>query len=119
MRPNSEQEHASDELGLCVDVDGTRPWPELTAELNAACDRVESRVDHTVLRLRLLPVPADRRAWPPAQADVQDVNRWERAVRRLERLPAMIVSTAVGVCGARRWTCSSPVTSGSAIRACC
>ncbi|MFJ8311053.1 MULTISPECIES: enoyl-CoA-hydratase DpgB [unclassified Streptomyces] len=99
MPPSSEQEQVSDELGLRVDVDGTHPLPELTVRLNAACDRVEQRADHTVLRLQLLPVPADSRAWPPAPADVQDVNRWERAVRRLERLPAMIVSTAAGVCG--------------------
>ncbi|MCF0085933.1 MULTISPECIES: enoyl-CoA-hydratase DpgB [unclassified Streptomyces] len=98
MRPGSDQEHTSDELGLHVGIDATLPLPELTARLNAACDQVEEPGRHTVLRLLLHPVPAHRRPWP-ARVDVRDVNRWERAVRRLEKLPAMIVSTAEGICG--------------------
>ena len=98
MRPGSEHEHTTDGLGLHVDIDATRPLPELTARLNAACDQVEEPGRHTVLRLRLLPVPAHRQPWP-AEVGVRDVNRWERAVRRLEQLPAMIVTTAEGVCG--------------------
>ncbi|MFI0983622.1 enoyl-CoA-hydratase DpgB [Streptomyces sp. NPDC021093] len=98
MRPSSEHEHTSDELCLRVDMDGTCPLPELTARLNAACDQVEDPGEHTVLRLSLLPTPARRRPWP-THVGVREVNRWERAVRRLERLPAMIVCTAEGVCG--------------------
>lgn len=98
VRSSGEQDRTSEGLELSLDVDGTGPLPRLTAELNAVCDRLEERTDRSVLGIRLLPVPTDRRSWPSG-VGVQEVNRWERAVRRLEQLPAMIVTTASGVCG--------------------
>ncbi|MFG2049593.1 enoyl-CoA-hydratase DpgB [Micromonospora sp. NPDC048935] len=87
-----------DGLGLALEINGTRPLRELTAGLNAACDRVEGSAQRSVLLLRLLPTPTDSRSWPGA-VGIQDITRWERAVRRLERLSAMSIAVAAGACG--------------------
>lgn len=87
-----------DGLGLMVRIDGAHPLTELTAALGALCDRVESRRDKTVVVLRLAPAPAERREWP-GEVGIQTVNRWERAVRRLERLAAVSIAVAEGTCG--------------------
>ncbi|MHA4779033.1 enoyl-CoA-hydratase DpgB [Streptomyces sp. MSC1_001] len=88
-----------DGLGLKVDVDGTRPLHELTSGLNAACDEAESHQgERLVMVLRLGSTTAHQRAWP-GDVRIQDVNRWERAVRRLERLTSMNIAVASGACG--------------------
>ncbi|GII92845.1 enoyl-CoA-hydratase DpgB [Sinosporangium siamense] len=85
-------------LGPVADIDGRRPLAELTAVVNAACDDVESRQEKSVVVLRLSTTPASSRAWPGV-VDIREVNRWERAVHRLERLAAMSIAVAHGVCG--------------------
>ncbi|MFD4504147.1 enoyl-CoA-hydratase DpgB [Streptomyces sp. NPDC058457] len=77
-------------------LDMTRPPVELTAALNALCDEAESDRHATtfVLRLSAALAPA---AWP-GDVTVSAVNRWERAVRRLEMLDTTTVVIAEGHC---------------------
>jgi len=81
-----------------VHVDCARSLVELTAVVNSACGRVESAPETAALVLRLVGVPADREMWP-GTVTIQEVNRWERAVRRLERLTAVNIAVASGTCG--------------------
>lgn len=87
-----------DGLGLLMEIDVTRPLAELTAAVNAVCDDVEERSTRSVVVLRFDGAAGADRAWPGA-VGIQEVNRWERAVRRLERLAAAIVAVAKGPCG--------------------
>ncbi|WP_320068918.1 enoyl-CoA-hydratase DpgB [Micromonospora sp. RTGN7] len=98
MSDNLELARVSDGLGLTLKVDVTRPLAELTAAVNAVCDEVEKYTERTVVVLRLDGARAESRMWPGA-VGIRDVNRWERAVRRLERLPAANVVVASGPCG--------------------
>jgi isomerase DpgB len=78
------------------DVDERLPLAELTATLDERCDAVDSGGSAVlVLRLGSAAPAAD---WP-GPAAVHGVSRWERAVRRLERLDAMTVATATHTCG--------------------
>ncbi|MFF3917320.1 enoyl-CoA-hydratase DpgB [Streptomyces sp. NPDC001852] len=89
-------ERLPDGLGVSAGIDGRRPLPELTAALTAACDGVEDRTDErSVVVLRIHATRDTDRAWP-GPVSVRDVGRWERAVRRLERLPAMTIAVAEG-----------------------
>ncbi|MFF9220261.1 enoyl-CoA-hydratase DpgB [Streptomyces viridosporus] len=88
----------SDGLRITLRIDATRPLPELTAAVSEACDQAETRADGSVLLLRLPAAPAEARSWP-GPVDIQQISRWERAVRRLERLPAMSIAVATGACG--------------------
>ena len=74
-------------LGLQLEISGSRPLPELTAAVVALCEQVEDRDGKTVVVLAL-GAPADSRSWP-GDVGVQQVSRWERAVRRLQRLANM------------------------------
>lgn len=87
-----------DGLGLTADIDGARPLPELTTAVNVLCDHVQARDEKTVVVLRLVPTPAGVRRWP-GEVGIQAVNRWERAVRRLERLGAVSIAALSGTCG--------------------
>jgi isomerase DpgB len=91
-------EELANGLGFQLDVDAARPLAELTASVAALCDRVEDHVDSTVAVLRLGTLPARTRSWP-GPVSLREVSRWERGVRRLERLPAMNIAVAQGVCG--------------------
>ncbi|MFE9068517.1 enoyl-CoA-hydratase DpgB [Streptomyces violaceusniger] len=88
----------SDGSGLVAQVDGTQPLPDLTAFVNSVCDEVESRPQRTTVILDVVVTePEDIRGWP-GEVGVQAVNRWERAVRRLERISAVTVIAARGTC---------------------
>ncbi|MFJ8001349.1 enoyl-CoA-hydratase DpgB [Streptomyces sp. NPDC096310] len=87
-----------DGLGVFARLDGGRPLPELTAAVNAVCEEVEDLRARTVVVLRFPPAPAQPREWP-GDVSIRDVNRWERAVRRLERLDAVNIAVAEGTCG--------------------
>ncbi|MFI7504826.1 enoyl-CoA-hydratase DpgB [Streptomyces sp. NPDC049687] len=72
----------------------------LTVEVNQACDRAEDAPDGPPVVVELAGTePGDGPAggWP-AELAIAEVNRWERAVRRLERLGAPIVAVAGGLC---------------------
>ncbi|MEW2620510.1 enoyl-CoA-hydratase DpgB [Streptomyces sp. NPDC048106] len=79
-----------------TEFDATRPLAELTAALNSLCDEAESERHGTALVLRLN-VPSVPARWP-GETGVSAVNRWERAVRRLEKLDATTVVIAEGHC---------------------
>ncbi|WP_371680480.1 enoyl-CoA-hydratase DpgB [Streptomyces sp. NBC_01276] len=99
MRTDGTPRRTADGLALTLDVDGTRPLPELTAALDTACDLLEAaRPERLVLLLRLLPAPHHPRSWP-GEVDVRDVGRWEKAVHRLERQGALALAVATGPCG--------------------
>ncbi|MER5527213.1 enoyl-CoA-hydratase DpgB [Streptomyces sp. NPDC002677] len=86
-----------DGLGPVADVDATLPLDQLTALVDAVCAQAD-RADKAVVVLRLAAADTADRSWPGA-VSVSDVNRWERAVRRLERLSAMTIVVAQGACG--------------------
>lgn len=82
---------------LVVQVDGGRSLSAgLVAALGAACDSVEDRADGHAVILHV------SGASPGPQGDVVTValvSKWERALRRLERLPAATIAVASGECG--------------------
>ncbi|MEU4262699.1 enoyl-CoA-hydratase DpgB [Streptomyces sp. NPDC025273] len=86
-----------DGLGFILTVDGTRPLDELTASVTSVCARAEEGGGQNVVVLRLRSAPPDR-SWP-GRVRIGEVNRWERAVRRVERLAAVTVAVPEGVCG--------------------
>lgn len=75
-------------------------WPattELVAALAGACAEVETSDAQVALVLRIAGTPAhpaDRPSW----SDIHAVNRWERLLRRIERLGAPVLAVADGVC---------------------
>jgi isomerase DpgB len=82
---------------LTADVDGTRPpTPDLVATITALCDRAEDAGDGTTVVVRVGGAPG--RSWTD-DLTVAQVSRWEQALRRLERLPAVTVGVAAGDCG--------------------
>ncbi|GGJ92463.1 hypothetical protein GCM10010123_22910 [Pilimelia anulata] len=78
-------------------IDGGRPLDaDLVADLDAFLDRVADAPAGTVPVLHLSGAPAG----PPAQRPaIGLVNKWERVLRRLERLPAPTVAAVAGDCG--------------------
>lgn len=87
-----------DELGLLVELDCGESLAELTATVDAVCDDVDGRERRSVVVLRLASSGLERREWP-GDVRIRDVNRWERALRRLERLPTVNIAVARGICG--------------------
>jgi isomerase DpgB len=72
----------------------------LVAEVNAACARIE-QAGHKALTLlvHIDGAAADVGGEPwPHETAIHLVNQWERALRRLERLPAVVLAVAGGVC---------------------
>lgn len=80
---------------LCVD--GRVPLSAAAvAAVTAACDSAEDGHTAGRLILRLSGVPAAPRA---EGVTLSLVSKWERALRRLERLPAATFATVEGPCG--------------------
>ncbi|MEY9849476.1 enoyl-CoA-hydratase DpgB [Streptacidiphilus sp. MAP5-3] len=78
-------------------IDGAKPLTLATvAAVTAVCDRVEERAGSGRVVLRLGGVPGG--TWA-ADLTVSLVSKWERALRRLERLPAATIAIADGDCG--------------------
>lgn len=86
------------EVGLQVQVDSTLSLAELTALVNGLCDQVEDRTQPSLAVLNLGTTSPDRRYWP-GQGVIQQVSRWEKAVRRLECLDCATVAVMAGICG--------------------
>ncbi|MEO3845525.1 MULTISPECIES: enoyl-CoA-hydratase DpgB [unclassified Streptomyces] len=82
---------------LTLRIDGAEP---LTAgavkELAAVCDEAEDGEGTGVVTVYVTGTPGP--GWTRG-VDVQLVSKWERALRRLERLPAATVAVARGDCG--------------------
>jgi isomerase DpgB len=76
-------------------VDGTQPLTVETVQaLNALCDQAEDADHGAPLVVRVTGAPDGT-----PQAPLPLVNKWERALRRLERLDQPTVTLAVGDCG--------------------
>lgn len=78
-------------------LDGSRPISaESVAELAAVCDRVE---DGDMLGFVILRVSGVPEANWISDLSVALVSKWERGLRRLERVPAVTIAVADGDCG--------------------
>lgn len=82
---------------LVIRVDGRQsPSAEAIADIEAVCDAAEDRDEYGRLIIHVSGAP--RRPWADDLTPTV-VSRWERALRRLERLPAITVAVACGDCG--------------------
>jgi isomerase DpgB len=87
----------TDTSDLILRVDGSRPLSaDSAAELGAVCDAAEGGEAHAFVIVRVAGVPG------PDWADelpVAVVSKWERGLRRLERVPAVTIAVADQDCG--------------------
>jgi isomerase DpgB len=82
---------------LVVQVDGGRFLSAgMVAALGAACDSAEDRTDRNTV---ILHVSGTSPGTPDDDVTVALVSKWERVLRRLERLPAATIAVATGECG--------------------
>ncbi len=86
---------------LYLDLDCSRPLsPALVREFDAFCDRAEDAGPEAVAILRLGPgTDAGHGGSWPGDVGIHVVNKWERALRRLERARVVTVAVAQGWCG--------------------
>jgi isomerase DpgB len=81
---------------LTLALDGAEPLTAATVKaVTALCDRAEDAADG-IVTVRVTGAPG--LAWTSG-LDVMLVTKWERALRRLERLPLATVAVALGDCG--------------------
>jgi isomerase DpgB len=71
---------------------------ELIATVNRTCDRIEDAVEDRVAVFELVGDLAGPSVSWPGEVGVHSVNRWERAVRRVEKLNAWTVAVVEGAC---------------------
>lgn len=82
---------------LVLRVDGSRALSaETVAELGAVCEAAEGCDARGFVLVRVSGVPEPRRS---SDLSVPLVSKWERGLRRLERLPAVTIAVAEGDCG--------------------
>jgi isomerase DpgB len=82
---------------LVLTVDGSQPLTAASVSAIAQiCDAAEDSGSHSAVTVHVTGTPAENWA---ADLTVALVSRWERALRRLERLPATTVAVAEGECG--------------------
>ncbi|MFC6086891.1 enoyl-CoA-hydratase DpgB [Sphaerisporangium aureirubrum] len=82
---------------LVLRIDGTRPMSAASVEaVQALCDRAEDHDGPGMVTLHVSGAPDASR---PRDLSVGLVSKWERALRRLERLPVITVAVASGDCG--------------------
>ena len=82
---------------LTIRVDGRQPVSAgLVAALGSLCDSAEDRKGGAVVAVRVTGAPARPQA---GHLTVALVSKWERALRRLERLGVATVAVADGDCG--------------------
>ncbi|WP_234542810.1 enoyl-CoA-hydratase DpgB [Streptomyces shenzhenensis] len=78
-------------------IDGTRPLSaESVAAVGAVCDRAEDPGGPDSVIVQVCGVPD--RTWAD-NLTISLVSKWERALRRLERLPASTIAVVDGACG--------------------
>jgi len=72
---------------------------QLISRLDEACDCIEDTGRPALLLLRLSgrAMRSSEQPWP-GNVDIHTVNKWEQALRRVERLDAVTVSIADGIC---------------------
>ncbi|MET9700692.1 enoyl-CoA-hydratase DpgB [Streptomyces sp. NPDC006529] len=99
---NSENEAEStavriDGEGLVLRIDGRKGLSaESVALVSAVCDRAEDHAGRSRVIVHVSGIPD---GVPPGDLTVALVSKWERALRRLERLPAPTIAVADGDCG--------------------
>lgn len=98
MHTDSEFTSPPSNVGLTARIDDTLPLREVTSAVNKICSEAESLTEKSVAVLRLGSVLSEQREWP-GDADIRDINRWERTVRRVEKLAAVSIVAAEGRCG--------------------
>jgi isomerase DpgB len=82
---------------LVIRVDGTQPpSAEAIADIGAACCAAEDRDEYGRLIVHVAGAP--RRPWA-GDLTLARLSRWERVLRRLERLPVTTIGVASGDCG--------------------
>lgn len=87
----------ADGSDLTLHVDGSRALSaESVAELGAVCDAAEDGDAHGFVIVRVSGVPEPQ--WT-SDLSVALVSKWERGLRRLERLPAVTIAVADEDCG--------------------
>ncbi|WP_441247489.1 enoyl-CoA-hydratase DpgB [Kitasatospora sp. McL0602] len=93
MTPSTTTEAAA----LVARIDGSKPLSaEIVALVNALCEQAEDSDGTAVAVLHVSGAPAE--GWS-AGLPVPLVNKWERALRRLERLDTATVAVATGEVG--------------------
>lgn len=82
---------------LLLHIDGSRALSgETVAAVAAVCDRAEDAAGAAVVVVHVTGTPQGEWA---AGLTTKLVNRWEQALRRLERVPATTIAAADGDCG--------------------
>src|SRR3989440_6164513 len=89
-----------DNTGGYLRIDTTQELStSMVDSLNGLCDRVEDGSGDSVVVLYLHDATDNLdRAWP-GKVGIHTVNRWERALRRGERLDAVTIAVGEGHCG--------------------
>jgi isomerase DpgB len=82
---------------LTIQIDGRQPLSaESVTAIGAVCDITEDRGDRNAVVVQVSGAPAA--SWG-RDLSVALVSKWERGLRRLERLPAVTIAVATGDCG--------------------
>jgi isomerase DpgB len=82
-----------------LSVDTSSPLTgTLISGVEALCDHAEDATDEITVVIELADASGGTGHWPGGEAGVAVVNKWERALRRLERVPATVIATAHGPC---------------------
>jgi isomerase DpgB len=83
---------------LTIRIDGRQPPSAASvAALATVCDRAEDRGEHGTVIVHVSGAPPPEA--PASDVPMALVSKWERALRRLERLPAATIALAAGDCG--------------------
>jgi isomerase DpgB len=97
QRAEGNGETAADRGDLILRVDGSRPLSaETVAELGTVCGRAEDGDTSGFVIVYVSGVPEPE--WHSGLS-VALVSKWERGLRRLERLPAVTIAVAEDDCG--------------------
>ena len=80
-----------------LEIGTPRSLSNAAESLTELCASVEDRTEQTIVVIRLAPRTATT-SWP-GEVRTEDVNHWERALRRFERLSAITIAVAEGSCG--------------------
>lgn len=93
--PTADEQPRHEDLTLRID--GRQPLSaEVVAAVGAVCDSAEDRAGQARIIVQVSGVP--QTSWAN-ELTVSLVSKWERALRRLERLPATTIAVADGDCG--------------------
>lgn len=93
----SDAREASDGPGPVVRIDGRQPLSvELIGRLDDVCNSAEDDRGHGTVIVHVSGLPERLSA---DELSVALVSKWERVLRRMERLPAVTIAIADGDCG--------------------